>query len=89
MDEAIAFYRLAVPVIKQGFSRRYGPPVANYAYPQGWQAVVRTNAGCALVVVHTFGGELPPRIELPVPAGYRTGRVADQRRCATGARCHA
>ena len=69
VDEAIAFYRLAVPAIKEGFSRRYGPPVANYAHPQGWQAIVRTNAGCTLVVVHTFGGEIPPQIDLPVPPG--------------------
>lgn len=69
VDEAIAFYQLAVPVIKQGFSRRYGPPVANYAYPEGWQAVVRTNDDYALVVVHTFGGDMPQRIELPVPPG--------------------
>ena len=69
VDEAIAFYRLAVPVIKNGFSRRYGPPVVNYAHPQGWQAMVRTNAEYALVVVHTFGGNVPPRIDLPVPPG--------------------
>jgi alpha-galactosidase len=88
VDEAIAFYRLAVPVIKQGFSRRYGPAVANYAYPQGWQAVVSTNTDYALVVVHTFGGELPPRIELPMPAGYQlaallTNGAAPQVRGAT------
>ncbi len=69
VDAAIAFYRLAVPVIRQGFSRRYGPPVVNYAHPQGWQAVVRVNADYALVVVHTFGGEMPPQIEVPVPPG--------------------
>ena len=74
MDDAIAFYRRAVPVIKQGFSRRYGPPVLNYAHPDGWQAVVRANDDHALIVIHTFGGELPQRIELPIPGG-RTGRV--------------
>jgi alpha-galactosidase len=71
VDEAIAFYRGAVPVIKRGFSRRYGPPVPNYAHPDGWQAVVRTNDEHALIVIHTFGGELPQRIELPTPAGSK------------------
>jgi alpha-galactosidase len=69
VDEAICFYRLAVPVIREGFSRRYGPPVANYAHPEGWQAVVRITADYALVVVHTFGGAIPQRLELPVPPG--------------------
>lgn len=82
VDEAIAFYRRAVPVIKQGFSRRYGPPVVNYAHPLGWQAVVRTNADQALVVVHTFGGELPPRIELAVPPGSElTAGLSDDAAC--------
>jgi len=70
VDDAIAFYRRAVPVIKAGFSRRYGPAVLNYAHPDGWQAVVRTNAEHALIVIHTFGGELPQRVELPIPEGY-------------------
>ena len=67
VDEAIAFYRMAVPVIKQGLSRRYGPPVLNYAHPDGWQAIVRANAEQVLVVIHTFGGDPPPAIELPLP----------------------
>jgi len=70
VDDAIAFYHRAVPVIRQGFSRRYGPSVLNYAHPEGWQAVVRTNDDHALIVIHTFGGELPQRIELSIPAGY-------------------
>jgi alpha-galactosidase len=69
IDDAIAFYLAAVPVIKHGFSRRYGPPVLNYAHPDGWQAVVRTNEKYCLIVIHTFGGELPGRIEMPVPLG--------------------
>ncbi|MGE5602376.1 MAG: glycoside hydrolase family 36 protein [Nitrososphaerales archaeon] len=67
VDEAIAFYRKAVTVIKQGFSRRYGPPVLNYAHPCGWQAMVRTNEEQVLVVIHTFGGDPPSVIELPLP----------------------
>jgi alpha-galactosidase len=70
VDDAIAFYRQAVLVIKDGFTRRYGPPVLNYAHPDGWQAIVRTNDEYVLIVIHTFGGELPQRIELPIPAGY-------------------
>jgi alpha-galactosidase len=69
VDEAIAFYRQAVPVIKHGFSRRYGPPVANYGHPDGWQAVVRANDDFVLAVIHTFDGEPPQRIELPIPTG--------------------
>ena len=78
VDEAIAFYRQAVPVIKHGFSRRYGPPVVNYAHPQGWQAVVRTNAGQALVVIHTFGGETPAAHRATHPARLLPGCVVDR-----------
>ncbi len=67
VDDTIAFYRKAVPVIKDGFTRRYGPPVLNYAHPDGWQAIVRANEESVLIVIHTFGGELPQAIELPIP----------------------
>lgn len=32
--------------------RSYGPPVVNYAHPHSWHALVRTDAGWTLVVVH-------------------------------------
>jgi len=38
--------------------------------PTGWQAVSRYNpsSGQTLLIVHTFGGELPEQIQIPVNA---------------------
>ena len=67
VDEGLAFYRLAAPVIRRGVSRRYGPTVTSYDTPEGWQGIVRTgDAGC-LVVLHRFGGADPGPITVPLP----------------------
>jgi hypothetical protein len=41
--------------------------VLNYAHPDGWQALIRSNAEQVLVVVHAFEGDPPPAVELPLP----------------------
>lgn len=67
VDEGLAFYRLAAPVIRRGVSRRCGPTVTSYDTPEGWQGMVRTgDAGC-LVVLHRFGGAAPGPITVPLP----------------------
>lgn len=54
-------------IIRDGFSRRYGPQVKNIFEPDGWQAVVRTSADGkqALVVAHSFTGGTGC-VEIPV-----------------------
>jgi alpha-galactosidase len=53
--DSIAFYRKAAPVIRDGRSRRAGPPVVSYRHPEGWQALIRHgDNGQILVVVSTF-----------------------------------
>ena len=68
---AVALYRKIAPVIRNGFSRRFGPPVASYRHPEGWQAVLRTDrvAQRAIVVFHSFAGRLPREARIPMPAG--------------------
>ncbi|MBR1586475.1 MAG: alpha-galactosidase [Clostridia bacterium] len=69
VEEGIAFYRRVGLIIRDGVSRFYGSVSPRWLHPEGWQAVVRAvDGGEALVVIHTFGGPLPPRISLPVPA---------------------
>ncbi|MNB71811.1 Alpha-galactosidase [compost metagenome] len=72
IDDGIAFYRQAVPIIKNGTTRRFGPEVMSYRNPEGWQSVVRTHRDgeSVLVVTHTFGGELPETICIPLPGEY-------------------
>jgi alpha-galactosidase len=82
---AMQLYRAAAPVIAAGSSRRCGThdgsAAAGHRHPRGWQGVLRVadNGRQALVVVHTFGPELPAAATLALPgAGWRiTGLLAD------------
>jgi len=71
VDEAIAFYKKCVPVIKKGHSRKVSGEVANGMSPEGYQAIVRRgDNGQVLVTVHTFT-KLPEKLEIQLPAeGY-------------------
>jgi len=73
IDRGMDFYRLIVPVIKNGQSYLYGQRNKSDRHPRGWQAVVRMQEnGDAYVVIHTFEGELPKRIEISLPVGCAT-----------------
>ena len=68
VDGAIAFYRSAAPVIRDGKSAFFGNVSASWRHPRGWQAVCRTDGCRTLAVIHTFGGEYPSSVEFPVRA---------------------
>ena len=74
VERCVAFYRKAAPVIAHGRSRRYGPELAEWRHPKGWQAMVRVNENAALAVVHTFA-EAPGTVRVPVPEGYAVDDV--------------
>ncbi|MGM9536839.1 MAG: glycoside hydrolase family 36 protein [Candidatus Onthomonas sp.] len=79
IEDAIAFYRKIVPVIKDGFSYFYGERGPSDRHLTGWQGVVRVQrekgqlaggphaAACA--VVHFFRGALPERVVIDLPEG--------------------
>ena len=69
VDQAIALYGRAAPVIRRGRSRRHGPDVMAYRHAQGWQAVVRANDRLALVVAHTFAAPGVKTLRIPLPPG--------------------
>lgn len=86
VQQAMSLYTAAVPVIREGRSRRYGPEILSYRHPEGWQAIVREGTaraeGQALAVLHTFGGPVPGEITLPLPPGPAwcvTDVLADER----------
>lgn len=58
VEEGMAFYKKAVPIIRNGKSRRLGCEEISYTHPVGWQAVIREGtedaAGQMLIVVHRF-----------------------------------
>lgn len=70
IEGSIAFYKKISPIIKKGQSYLYGTEIKSTRHPQGWQGVVRIGEnGQAYVTIHTFEGELPEIIEIPLPAG--------------------
>lgn len=74
IDRGIAFYKKAAPIIKDGYSRLYGPKVLNYRHPAGWQCLVRSEGGVehekkagVLAVFHSFNGAHEGALEVPLP----------------------
>ncbi|MBO4900027.1 MAG: alpha-galactosidase [Lachnospiraceae bacterium] len=66
VDEGIEFYRMIRHLIRDGISEFHGNVSASWRHPEGWQAICRHYAGETLSVIHTFGGEHPDKITLPV-----------------------
>lgn len=84
IDRGIAFYKKAAPVIKDGYSRLYGPKVESWRHPKGWQCLVRTEGSVEhekkdglLAVFHSFNGEHDGVLEVPLPTdgSYRIEEV--------------
>lgn len=74
IDRGIAFYKKAAPIIKDGYSRLYGPKVTSWRHPEGWQCLVRTQGGVEhekkdglLAVFHSFNGMHDGALEVPLP----------------------
>lgn len=77
MDAGIAFYKKIAGIIKSGKSFRFGPDINSVRNPQGWQGLLRVGEeNDACVVLHTFGGELPEVIRIPLPDN-RSWELAD------------
>jgi len=72
IDEALAFYRKATPVIREGSSRIYAEYGKSTLHPNGRQAVVRTSSDSMslLAVFHAFRGAGGGMFRVPVPEGY-------------------
>ena len=69
VTEGIEFYEKISPVIKVGFSYRFGPTVQSYRSPTEWQVVFRVSADSsqALAVVHSFARNDQGQIRIPIP----------------------
>ncbi len=74
VDEGIGFFKAVRHIIGGGVSAFHGQVSPAWRKPEGWQAVCRTLAGETLSVIHTFGGEHPAEVWLPV-SGKRILRV--------------
>ena len=70
VDRAVRFYKTYAHIIRNGTSSFFGTGTPLYLRPTGWQAVARRSptTGETLLVVHTFGGDLPETIRIPMQA---------------------
>ena len=66
ITDGIAFYKKIVPVIKHGRTEIINRRTKSDRHPEGYQVVKRYNDKYMLLVVHTFGGEMPETINIPV-----------------------
>lgn len=76
LDEGIAFYKQIAPIIKKGFTTRYGTEIGSYRHPKGWQGIVREGEnGQAFVLFHGFAEAAGTEVSVPVPADYEIADV--------------
>ena len=68
VEEGTDFYRRVRHIIRDGVSSFHGELSESWRHPEGWQAVLRTAGDETLAVIHTFGGDLPGQVTLPVKA---------------------
>lgn len=73
IDNGIAFYKKIAPIIKEGYTYRFGPKITSERHLKGWQGVVRTGRnGGAYALIHVFHKEFPKVIEIALPEGCGT-----------------
>lgn len=76
LDAGIAFYRKIAPIIKSGFTHRYGSEISSYRHPEGWQGILRVGQdGGAFAVFHGFARAAGREVSIPLSSHYRIGGV--------------
>ena len=73
IDDGIAFYKKAAPVIRNGQTYWFGEPATSYRHPTGWQGILRWGEdGRALCVFHRFDEALVSQMSVSLPeSGYQ------------------
>lgn len=71
IDRGIAFYRKIAPIIKNGYTWRYGDEISSYRNPKGWQGILRIgDCADAYALYHIFQSDAPAELVIPIPEGY-------------------
>jgi alpha-galactosidase len=71
IDAGIAFYKKIAPVIKKGYTSRFGPEIKSYRHPEGWQGILRVGEnGQAFALFHAFHGAAGRKLSISLPEGY-------------------
>ncbi len=76
IDRGIEFYKKIAPIVKRGQTYRPTPQIREIRHPEGYQCVFRVGEGRAYAVIHTFGGDIPEKIEVFLPKDC-PAKVAD------------
>lgn len=69
LKDAQAFLSECTPVLREGKTRILRDLSPSWNAPRGWQAVLRQSGEELLIVLHVFGGEIPPAHEITLPPG--------------------
>lgn len=76
IDAGIKFYKKIAPIIKKGFTLRYGTEISSYRNPRGWQGIVRYGKGTqAYAVFHAFHGIAGAEVSIPLIKDYEIAEV--------------
>ncbi|MGB4659822.1 MAG: glycoside hydrolase family 36 protein, partial [Mobilitalea sp.] len=78
IEEGIAFYKRIAPIIRDGYTTRFGTDITSYRHPAGWQGILRTTEnGDAYALFHIFDGPLLDQcfVELPETDNYEIEEV--------------
>lgn len=68
LDRGIDFYKKIAPIIKDGYTYRYGNEIRSYRHPEGWQGIVRVGKqGDAFLVLHVFHGVVEKNLNIRIP----------------------
>jgi Alpha-galactosidase len=71
IDKGIAFYKNISPIIKKGYTYRYGNEISSYRNPEGWQGILRIGENKeAVAIYHVFNGEVKEKLVIEIPEGY-------------------
>jgi alpha-galactosidase len=85
VQRAQALYRFASPIIKYGYSHRFGETGVSWRHPQGWQALVRVarDGNRGLVVLHAFASA-PTTAVVPLNGTWRIAETFSSAPTAVG-----
>ncbi len=66
IEAGMSLYKRVSHIIKDGYSRRFGPEIFSYRHPEGWQGIFRTYGDEAILILHSYDmkGVLTLSIEL-------------------------
>jgi alpha-galactosidase len=78
IEKGITFYKRIAPIIRDGYTTRFGTDITSYRHPTGWQGILRTTEyGDAYALFHIFDGTLLDQcfVELPETDKYEIEEV--------------